>query len=187
MFVLIEKTLRSLNHQANWHPRSLREQAAFHAALAPVGGIGPGFFPHPMGLWSSPRPSRASPNRSRRVPQTARFLLSTAEEDSCFHPLLKAIMRRRVRAQLCLIEVLRLEYRSQDAEDGVCTISIGHSRSSTAKAMGIHLHRQQWLEHCPQFIGNSKSRRRPIIRYSLPFSFLGFLFAHTPYCSRLFG
>jgi len=37
------------------------------------------------------------------------------------------------------------------------------------------------LENCPQFIGNAKSGRRPVIRRSLPFSFLGFLFSHTSY------
>jgi len=38
-------TVRSLNRQADWDSMPLREQAAFHAALAAVGGIGAGFSP----------------------------------------------------------------------------------------------------------------------------------------------
>jgi hypothetical protein len=37
--------LRSLDRQAKRHPMPLGKPAAFHAALAPVGGIGAGFFP----------------------------------------------------------------------------------------------------------------------------------------------
>lgn len=37
-------TVRSKSHQADWDSMPLREQAAFHAALAAVGGIGAGFW-----------------------------------------------------------------------------------------------------------------------------------------------
>src|SRR5512135_2663210 len=67
----------SLNRQANWDSMSLREQAAFHPALAPVSGIGAGFFPRPTALWSSPRPSRATPSQSHAAHQTARLPLAT--------------------------------------------------------------------------------------------------------------
>jgi hypothetical protein len=67
----------SLNRETDWHPLPLREQAALHAALAPVGGIGAGFFPRPTALWSWPHLSRASPSRSRRAHQTAPLRLAT--------------------------------------------------------------------------------------------------------------
>src|SRR5215469_7356018 len=38
-------TLRSLNRQADWHPMSLCEEAAFDPALATIGGIRASFFP----------------------------------------------------------------------------------------------------------------------------------------------
>jgi hypothetical protein len=63
----------ALNRQTDWQSVPLGEQAAFHPALAPIGGIGASFFPHPTGLWSSPRPLRASPSRGHRVHQTAQF------------------------------------------------------------------------------------------------------------------
>jgi len=109
------------------------------------------------------------------------------EEDARFHPLLKAIVRRRMRAQLGLVQSLPLASSSQDKEDGICTVSIRHARSSTSKAVGIDMHWQEWLQDGPQLITDPESCGRWIIRRSLPFSFLGFLFAHTSYCSRLFG
>jgi hypothetical protein len=109
------------------------------------------------------------------------------EEDACLYPLLKAIVRRRMRAQLRLIQGLPLAPGSQDEEDRIGTVSIGHARSSPTKAMPIAMLGQQRLEYCPQFIGNAKSCRRSVIRRSLPFSFSGFLFSHTSYGSKLFG
>ncbi len=53
----------SLNRQTDGDAMPLGEQATFHSALAPVGGIGAGFFPRPMGLWSSPRPSSPIPSQ----------------------------------------------------------------------------------------------------------------------------
>ena len=38
------------SHQANRHPVPLSQQAALDAGLAPVGGIGSGFFPRPAAL-----------------------------------------------------------------------------------------------------------------------------------------
>src|SRR5215472_12153352 len=58
-------SLGPFRHQANRHPLSLREQAAFNAGLAPVGGSGPRFFPHPAAPSSALRPWPASPSQSR--------------------------------------------------------------------------------------------------------------------------
>jgi hypothetical protein len=71
------------------------------------------------------------------------------EKDIRFHPLLKAIMRGRMRTQLGLVQGLPVAAGSQDVEDRVDTVSIRHARSSSAKAMGVDMHGQQGLEHCP--------------------------------------
>jgi len=105
--------------------------------------------------------------------------LPELEKDACFHPLLKSIVRRRMCAQLSLVQSLPLASGSQDKEDRIGTVSIRDARSPPSKAVSIDMHGQQWLEHCPQFIGNAKSCRRPVIRRSLPFSFLCFLLSHT--------
>jgi hypothetical protein len=61
-----------------------------------------------------------------------------------------------MRAQLGLVERLPLAARSQNEEDRVGTVSIGHTWPSAAKAMRIDMHGQQRLEDCPQFIGNAR-------------------------------
>jgi hypothetical protein len=61
-------------------------------------------------------------------------------------------------ARLGLIECLPLAARSQDVEDRIGTVSVGHSRSPTTKAMGVDMHWQQGLQHGPQFIGNARIR-----------------------------
>jgi hypothetical protein len=172
--------LRPFNHEADWDSLPLREQAAFHPAFAAIARMGPGFFPHLTG-----RMAHRSIHREPVPIDPAEFLklldacLPQLEEDARIHPLLKAIVRRRMRTQLRLIEGLPLASGAQDREDRVGTVSIGHARSSTSKAMRVHMQRQQRLQYCPQLIGNPESCRRTIIRRSLPFSFLGLLFVHT--------
>jgi len=66
----------SLNRQADGKAMPLAEQAAFHPALAPLGGIRTVFSP-PNGADAAwPRPSRATPGRCHTVPQTAPVLLA---------------------------------------------------------------------------------------------------------------
>jgi hypothetical protein len=57
--------------------------------------------------------------------------LPQLEEDPGFYPLLIPIVCRRMGTQLRLIEGLPLASRSQDVEDRVGALSIGHARSST--------------------------------------------------------
>jgi len=45
--------------------------------------------------------------------------------------------------------------------------------------MPIEREREEWLQDCPQFIGDPKPGRGPIVGRPLPASFLEFLFAHT--------
>ena len=55
------------------------------------------------------------------------------DEDARPHPLLKAVMRGRVRTQLGLIQRLPLATRSQDGEDGIRTVAIRRSWASPPK------------------------------------------------------
>src|SRR5574341_1022899 len=84
-----------------------------------------------------------------------------------------------MRTQLGLIEGLPLASRAQDVEDGIGTVAVRHPWASSPEARRIGMHRQQWLQHCPQLIRDAKSRRRAILRGPLSFSVLGFLSVHT--------
>jgi hypothetical protein len=95
------------------------------------------------------------------------------------HPLLKAIMGRRVCTQLGLIQCLPLAAGSQHVENRVCTLSIGHAGASPAKAMRIDVDREQRLQYRPQLIGDLKPCRGGVIRRPLPFSLLDCLFVHS--------
>jgi hypothetical protein len=150
-------------------------------------GLGPVFFPAQWSFGHRSIHRKPVPLNPADLIELLDSGLPELEEDACFHPLLKSIMCRRMCAQLSLVQSLPLASGSQDKEDRIGTVSIGHTWPSAAKAMRIDMHGQQRLEDCPQFIGNAKSRRRPVIRRSPPFSFLGFLFFHPSYCSRLFG
>ncbi len=102
----------SINRQTDWHSMPFGEQAALHAALAPVGRIGAGFFPRPRALWLSPHPSKPVPVDAADLLKLLQSSLPQLEEDSCLHPLLKAIMRRRMRIQLGVIQGLLLVARA---------------------------------------------------------------------------
>jgi hypothetical protein len=71
------------------------------------------------------------------------------EKDACFHPFLKAIVCRRMRAQLGLVQRLPLTSGSQDKEDCIGAVSIRNTRSSTAKAMRIDTDWEQWMQDGP--------------------------------------
>src|SRR2546421_4604641 len=47
----------SLKHQANWHSMTLGQHAPFHPTLAPIRGIGSGFFFSPTKISTLHRPS----------------------------------------------------------------------------------------------------------------------------------
>src|SRR5258706_5694588 len=101
------------------------------------------------------------------------------EEDARFHPGLKPIMRRRMRAQLSLVERLPLATGPQDEEDGVCASAISDAWPPTPKAMGDDRHRQQRLEDRPQLIRDAQARRGTAIGRALSVSQVVVLFAHT--------
>src|SRR5260370_11992517 len=90
-----------------------------------------------------------------------------------------------MRTQLGLVEGLPLASGSQDIKDRVCTAAIRDTGSSAAKTMGVDRDWKPWLQDCPQFIGNPKCCRRPVIWRPLTTSFLRFFFTHTSYFIRL--
>ncbi len=87
-------------------------------------------------------------------------------------------MRRRMRAQLRLVERVPLAAGPQDEEDGVCASAISDAWPPTPKAMGVDRDRQQRLEDRPQLIGDAKPRRGTVIGRARSFSWLVVLFAH---------
>jgi hypothetical protein len=126
---------------------ALRQQAALDTGLAPVGRVGPGFFPRLAALSSSPRPSRASPLDPAQIIKLLDSDLPELEKNARFYP--EPIVRRRMGTQFGLVQSLPLAASAQHVEDRICTTSIGDAGSSTTKAMRIDVDWQQRLEHGP--------------------------------------
>jgi hypothetical protein len=121
--------LRSLDRQAKRHPMPLGKPAAFHAALAPVGGIGAGFFPRLRErMPHRPVHREPLPVNPAQLLKPLDSCLPQLEEYPCLHPFLKPIMRRRMRTQFGLVKRLPLAAYSQDVKDRVRTESIGHAQ-----------------------------------------------------------
>jgi hypothetical protein len=98
-------------------------------------GLGPVFFPAQRRFGHGPIYREPVPVDPAELIKLLHSGLPQFEEDSRLHPLLKAVMCGRMRTQLGLIEGLPLAARAQYIEDRVGTVSIGHARSSPAKAM----------------------------------------------------
>ena len=62
--------------------------------------------------------------------------------------------------------------RAQDRENGIRTLPIGDPRAPTPKALAVDGHRQQGLEHCPEFLCNPVAGRDFIPRRPGPSPFL---------------
>jgi hypothetical protein len=107
------------------------------------------------------------------------------EEDSRFHPFLKAFVGCRMRTQLGLVESLPRASGSQHVEDGIGTVSIRHPWSSEAFAMRVDMCGQQRLEYGPRLIADLISGRRAVIWRPISPSFRRFLFAHAFPFSRV--
>src|SRR5437764_10382911 len=105
-------------------------------------GLGPGFFPTQGRFGHRPIHRKPVPVDPAGLLTLLQSCLPPLEEDSGLHPLLKAVMGRRVRTQLGLIEGLPLTPGTQDIENGISTVAIRHAWASSSKAMRIHMHRQ---------------------------------------------
>jgi hypothetical protein len=150
-------------------------------------GLGPVFFPAQRGFGHCPIHAQPAPVDPVQLIELLDSCLPQLEEDVRFHPLLKAIMRCRVRTQFGLVQGLPLAAGSQHIKNGVGTTAVRHARSSPAKTMRVHMDRQQRLQRRPQLIADPECCCRAVIRCPLPFSFLAFLFVHTSYLITLFG
>src|SRR6266699_686851 len=150
-------------------------------------GLGPVFFPAQRRFGHGPIHREPVPVDSAGLLKLLQSGLPQLEEDSGLHPLLKAVMGRRMRAQLGLIQGLPLTASAQHIENSIGTVAIGHAGASSPKAMRIHMHWQQWLQHRPQLIRNAKACRGAIIRGSFSFPVLGFLLLHPSYFTTCFG
>src|SRR5947209_13668345 len=120
-------------------------------------GLGPVFFPAQRRFGHRSVHTQPVPIDATEFIKLRDSGLPELEEDSGFDPLLKAIMGRRMRTQLGVIQGLPLAASSQDVENGIRTVAIRYPWASSPKAMRIHMHRQQRLQLCPQFIGDAKA------------------------------
>ena len=165
----------AFHRQTDRDPMPLGQQAAFDAGLAPVGGIGPRFFPAQAAPWSSPHPSPASPTRCRAAHQIARRPLAIISERRPLPPRPETDHAPWNARTLGLVQGLPLAARAQHIEDGIGADAIGHARSSAAKAMGIDVDGQERLEHGPEIIRDAKPGGGAIIgsAYALALGSLG--------------
>src|SRR5580658_6759068 len=62
------------------HTTAVDERRTFHAQLATIRRVFPGFFPRPAALWSSPHPSSATPNQYLSVRRTRSKRVATAPQ-----------------------------------------------------------------------------------------------------------
>jgi len=90
-------------------------------------------------------------------------------------------------AEPSLVQGLPLATCPQDKEDAISTGAIGYARSPAAKAMGIDMDRQQWLQDMPQFVGDAKTSGGRVVRCALSRSWVLIVSAHTCQFTRLFG
>ncbi len=112
-------------------------------------GVGPVFFPAQRGFGHGPVHGQPLPVDPPPFLEALDASLPECEKDVCLHPFLEPIVRGRMGTQLGLVEGLPRASRSQDRKDRVGAISIRDAWSSTTEAMGIDMHRQQWLQHGP--------------------------------------
>src|SRR5512135_768050 len=82
-------------------------------------GLGPVFFPAQWGFGHRPIHREPVPVNPAQLIKLLQSCLPEFEEDSRFHPLLKTVMRRRMRTQLGLIQGLPLAACAQHVENGI--------------------------------------------------------------------
>jgi hypothetical protein len=154
-------------------------------------GLRPGFFPAQRRFGQRPVHRQPVPLDPTQFLKLLDSRVPELEEDAGFHPGLQALMCRRMRTQLGLVQGLPLAAGAQDVEDGLGAGPIGHPWTASAKAMPIDMLRQQGFEHRPQLIRNAESSGGAVLGRTLALALaLGWvviLLAHTSSYSRLFG
>jgi len=86
--------IRTLDRHTHWNPVRLCEQAPFGARFAAVGGIRTGSFFPPTALWSSHRPSPATPSPTLSLHRTRGVQLATSVRTR-LHPAILESGRER--------------------------------------------------------------------------------------------
>jgi hypothetical protein len=127
-------------------------------------GLGPVFFPAQRRFRQRPVHRQPIPLDPAQLIKLLDARLPQLEKHPSFHPGLKSVMCCRMGTQLGLVEGVPLAAGPQDVENRIGTGSIRHSRSSSAKAMGVDVNGQQWLKDGPQRIRNAKSGRGAVVR-----------------------
>jgi hypothetical protein len=152
----------SLYRYCDGNTTSLGDYTALDTRLAAMGGISARLFSSQWGGWLM-APSILSQSQSISCNSSNRStpVCHNAQEDSCFHPLLKPIVRGRMRTQLGLIKGLPLASGSQDIKDRVRTAAIRDTGSS-AKTMGVDRDWKPWLQDCAS--RSSEIRNAVVVR-----------------------
>ena len=127
----------------------LGEHTAFAPTLAAVGRVRAGLLP------AERRFDHRAIHRQPGPIDPAQFVklfhpgLPQAEEDAGAHPLLEAVMRGRVGAQVRLVQRLPLAAGAQHIEDGIGTDPGGRPRAPATKPVGVDVGGEQGLQHRP--------------------------------------
>src|SRR5260221_9194229 len=98
----------SLDLHCNGHPMPLCKNAAFYPAFSTIGWVGTGFFSTQRSLGHGSIHAQPVPVQPMHLIKLFDSRLPQCKEDSCIHPCLKPIVRRRMRTQLCLTDGLPL-------------------------------------------------------------------------------
>lgn len=150
--------------ETDGHALACGQQAALDTRFAAIRRIGAGLFP------AQRRFRHRAVHTGKRPVDAFQFieLLNTGLPERAkyirLHPLLIAIMRRRMRDQFGLIQRLPLTAGAQDVEDGIGTRAIRYAWPATTKTVRAHMRRHERLQDCPQGIGDSKAGCRLVVR-----------------------
>ena len=72
-------------------------------------------------------------------------------------PLLKAGVSGGFGAQVGMLQGFPLAASAQDVEDGVSAAAVGNAGASSAEAVGVEAHRDEWLQDGPQGIRDAET------------------------------
>jgi hypothetical protein len=127
--------------------------------LARSVGFLPVFFP-PKGRFGH------APIHAQPTPVDALYTVILQEacaphfiEDPLFDPLLKTVVSRRTRTKPGRIQGFPLATRSQNKENRIHADAVGCTRTPAAKAVRVHMLRQQPFDFCPEIV-----RDPPVVR-----------------------